>query len=448
MPKRFFGTDGIRGTFGMDPITPDFALKLGLALGHNIAKRAPHKPKVLIGKDTRRSGAVFEGALEAGLLSSGVDTCRLGVLPTPGVAYLTQKHQADVGIVISASHNPACDNGFKFFNTHGKKLGDDIEHTLEHHLSSSPLPLRSSDIGTPFSLTHPQQQYQDHCQSMFPKPLSLQGLHIVVDSAHGAGTDIFAEILRRLGAKVDTLGDAPNGDNINQGCGSLYPQALIDTQKQLNADIGLALDGDGDRLLVTDEQFERLDGDEILYILAKARLQAGTLCGGVVGTLMSNLGLERALKQLKIPFVRTKVGDRYVCDELYQRGWQLGGETSGHIICLEQATTGDAIMAALNILAQKVLTQKSLSELKQGMMKFDQVLLNVKTQTKDVIQTDHVRKAIESGHQSLAGKGRILLRPSGTEPLIRVMVEGEDPCVNQQVAKALVHSVEQACSRA
>ena len=445
MTRRYFGTDGIRGKVGQYPITPDFVLKLGWAVGRVLAGDGSRK--VLIGKDTRISGYMFESALEAGLAAAGVDTLLLGPMPTPGIAYLTRTLHANAGIVISASHNPFYDNGIKFFSAEGTKLPDDVELAIEAELDKDMQSQNSAHLGKAARVADAAGRYIEFCKSTFSHKLNLNGLKIVVDCANGATYDIAPKVFNELGAEVIAIGDDPDGMNINDGCGSTYPAWLQKNVRVQNADLGIAFDGDGDRVMMVDQQGNLVDGDELLYIIARERLQSGKLSGGIVGTAMSNLGLEHALAQNEIPFVRAKVGDRYVMEQLLAQNWLLGGESSGHIICLDRTTTGDGIIAALQVLAAMVKSEQGLAELRAGMAKYPQTLVNVRLDKQvDVMSLQSVQDAIQAAEQQLADTGRILLRPSGTEPLIRVMVEGQDSGVVEQVANDLAAVVRSALS--
>ncbi|MGW8228490.1 MAG: phosphoglucosamine mutase [Gammaproteobacteria bacterium] len=446
MSRRYFGTDGIRGKVGQYPITPDFVLKLGWAVGRVLAGDG-HR-KVLIGKDTRISGYMFESSLEAGLAAAGVDTLLLGPMPTPGIAYLTRTLHANAGIVISASHNPFDDNGIKFFSADGTKLPDDVELAIEAELEKDMQSQDSAHLGKAARVSDAAGRYIEFCKSTFSHKLDLKGLKIVVDCANGATYHIAPKVFDELGAEVVAIGDDPDGMNINDGCGSTHPDWLTKNVKLLGADLGIAFDGDGDRVMMVDAQGTLVDGDELLYIIARERQQSGKLSGGVVGTLMSNLGLEHALSRSEIPFVRAKVGDRYVMEQLLARDWLLGGENSGHIICLDRTTTGDGIISALQVLAAMVKSGLGLRALIAGMEKYPQILLNVRLEEQvDVMNVASVQEAVHAAEQQLANTGRVLLRPSGTEPLIRVMVEGQDNGVIKQVANDLAEVVRSALSR-
>jgi phosphoglucosamine mutase len=442
--KRFFGTDGIRGKVGEAPITPDFVLKLGWAAGQVF--RGHGSSHVLVGKDTRISGYMFESALEAGLSAAGVDTQLLGPMPTPGIAYLTRTLRATAGIVISASHNPYPDNGIKFFSAEGKKLPDEIEEAIEAHLDQPMTTVAPDRLGKATRIADARGRYIEFCKSTVPSCMDLSGLYLVVDCANGATYHIAPHVFSEIGAKVDCLGVHPDGLNINAGCGSMHPETLQSEVVNRGADLGIAFDGDGDRVLMVDHTGDLVDGDEILYIIALSRLALGKLEGPVVGTVMSNLGLEQALAKLGIPLLRAQVGDRYVMEMLEAHKGILGGESSGHVICLDRTTTGDGIISALQVLAEMWRTGKSLRELKQGMRKYPQVLRNVRVKAKPPrLETfPPLWRAKETVERKLNGKGRVLLRPSGTEPVIRIMVEGEDAAMIAQLAEELIAAVEQA----
>ena len=427
MKRKYFGTDGIRGTVGDHPITADFMLKLGWAAGKVLTKYAPNKKnRVIIGKDTRVSGYMFESALEAGLVAAGVNVDLLGPMPTPAIAYLTRTFRAAAGIVISASHNPVHDNGIKFFAADGFKLPDAIELEIES-LIDQPLVTNGSDkLGKARRIGDATGRYIEFCKSTLPLGFNITGLKVVLDCANGATYSVAPRVFKELGASVVTLADAPDGFNINHNCGSTHMQALQETVRDHKADIGIAFDGDGDRVLFIDATGEIVDGDELLYIIAQHRYTNGG-CDGVVGTQMSNLGLELALKDLNIPFQRSKVGDRYVVEALKQNGWTLGGESSGHILCGELNTTGDGIVSALQVIRALLDSNKSLAELKAGMSKFPQTMINVGLPQKiDISANSEINQAVAEAEHKLDGRGRVLLRSSGTEPVIRVMVEGED----------------------
>jgi len=423
--KKFFGTDGIRGRVGDAPITAEFMLKLGWASGKVFSKKG--RGLILIGKDTRVSGYMFESALEAGLASAGVDVALLGPMPTPAIAYLTRTFNASAGIVISASHNAYYDNGVKFFSGGGAKLGDDVEMAIESQLESDMQMVASNQIGKVSRVNDAAGRYIEFCKSCFPSKFNLRGIKIALDCAHGATYHIAPNVLRELGASVIELGTEPDGFNINAEGGSTKPELLQKMVLAKNADLGIALDGDGDRVIMVDRAGEVVDGDELLFIIANAEHCSKRLIGGVVGTQMSNFGLEEALGEKKIPFVRVGVGDRYVLAELDKRNWVLGGESSGHLLCLNVTTTGDGVISALQVLAAMLEFDSSLGELKAGMKKYPQNMINVACQKKvDLDSQGAITKAVALTEKKLGGRGRVLLRPSGTEPVVRVMVEGED----------------------
>lgn len=442
MTKRYFGTDGIRGKVGMPPMTPEFILKLGWAIGRVLVVEG--RNKVLIGKDTRISGYMMESALQAGLSAAGVDIHLLGPMPTPGIAYLTRTLRASAGIVISASHNPYYDNGVKIFSAEGSKLPDDVELAIEAQLEKPLKVVDSSTLGKAERVADAAGRYIEFCKSTIPTRTVLRGLKLVLDCAHGATYHIAPSVFEELGAEVVRLGTSPNGLNINDNCGATAPKLLRAAVIENEADVGIAIDGDGDRLIMVDHQGEVVDGDEVLFIIANSKKREGRLQGGVVGTLMTNLGLEKALKQQDIPFLRAAVGDRYVLELLHQEGWLLGGETSGHVICLEQTTTGDGIVAALQVLYELVSTDQDLHTAKQGMTKYPQTLINVPVIEKAGLnESPIIQQAIKEAEQDLAGNGRILLRPSGTESLVRVMVEGVDVGQVRQLAEQIAGTVAQ-----
>lgn len=417
-----FGTDGIRGKFGVAPITPEFALKLGYAAGKVLA--AQGRAEVMVGKDTRLSGYVLEAALQAGLNAAGVNVRLLGPLPTPAIAHLTRAFHADAGIVISASHNPYFDNGIKFFSGEGKKLDDVVQNAISEQIEK-PITIDAPDqLGKTSRVTDANGRYIEFCKSTFPYNLSLRGMTIVVDCANGAGYTVAPAVLRELGANVIPIFNTPNGLNINDGCGSTHPEALQKAVLEHSADIGIALDGDGDRIVMVDHRGQLVDGDSILYVLATRPSQH---TAGVVGTLMTNMGLELVLRDKGIAFKRANVGDRYVMAELDEAGWQLGGESSGHILCLDKSTTGDALIAGLQVLAAVIEQGKTLAELTSPLKVFPQVLVNVRlAQMRDPFADEELRSAFAKAEEVLAGRGRLLIRKSGTEPMIRVMVEGEN----------------------
>ena len=444
MSRDFFGTDGVRGLVGSDPMSADFALRLASAAAQVLV---PSGGTVLIGKDTRLSGYMFESALEAGFVAAGADVLLLGPLPTPGIARLTQEFEANLGVVISASHNPYYDNGIKFFDGHGSKLSDEVEAEIEQYLSQPAITVESKKLGRAKRVDSARDRYQDFCASTFPQDLSLEGVKIVFDGANGAGYKVGPRTLNDLGADVIPIGCSPNGKNINDSCGSTYPGLLQKTVPAVQADVGIALDGDGDRVIMVDETGELLDGDQLLFIMATARQDDGSLRGPVVGTVMSNLGLEHALQQKNIEFRRASVGDRYVLETLRQTGGVIGGETSGHMICLDQTTTGDGLISSLQILAIMKRTGKALSELAAGMPKYPQLMLNVRTDKRmDPAESQAICDAVTAAEDELADSGRVVLRASGTEPVIRVMVEGEDETQVQTLARRLAAVVEKAAA--
>lgn len=440
MKKKFFGTDGIRGAVGTYPITPDFMLKLGWAVGRVLG--AEKGSKILIGKDTRISGYMIESALEAGLSAAGVDILLLGPMPTPAIAQLTRTLKAQAGIVISASHNPFSDNGIKFFSAEGTKLDDDVEHAIEAELEKELLCCESSILGKASRIDDAPGRYIEFCKNTFPSELNLNALKIVVDCANGATYHIAPKVFSELGAELISIGDSPDGMNINAGFGSTQPENLQKEVLKHKADLGVAFDGDGDRLIMVDQEGELVDGDQLLYVIAMALYAKGALKGGVVGTLMTNLGLEHAFKEHEIPFSRAGVGDRYVMEQLLDKNWRLGGESSGHLICLDQTTTGDGIVAALQVLAAVVEQGQSLKELASGMKKYPMLLINVRvTEKPDLDNHVVIQAALREAEAELADTGRVLLRPSGTEPLIRVMVEGQEQKRVESVANNLADVV-------
>ncbi|HIO75645.1 MAG TPA: phosphoglucosamine mutase [Gammaproteobacteria bacterium] len=436
--KKYFGTDGIRGTVGTAPITPDFMLKLGWAAGKVFAREGNGRNKILIGKDTRISGYMFEAALEAGVTAAGVDINLLGPMPTPAIAYLTRTLRAQAGIVISASHNAFEDNGIKFFSSEGSKLADNVEYAIEEELAKNVSTVTSDLLGKASRIADAAGRYIEFCKSTIGTSLKFNGLKIVVDCAHGSTYHIAPSVFEELGAKVVAIGVAPDGLNINEQCGSTSPDLLVATVLAEQADLGIAFDGDGDRLVMVDHLGNVVDGDELLYVIASEKRRQNIDFGGVVGTAMSNLGLELALDALGVPFTRTAVGDRYVMKELLERGWDLGGESSGHIICLDKTTTGDGIVSALQALAAIVNSEQALADLKSKMNKFPQSMINVKLVTGiDISANEIVQTAVSDVESQLGKNGRVLLRPSGTEPVVRVMVEGEDFGVVDKLAKEL-----------
>lgn len=442
--RRYFGTDGIRGLVGQYPITPQFVMKLGYAAGRVLA--AQGTKKVLIGKDTRISGYMLESALEAGFSAAGIDIGLLGPMPTPGIAYLTKTFRAEAGIVISASHNPFYDNGIKFFSQDGQKLPDAVELAIEAELDQEMGCVESAHLGKANRIDDAAGRYIEFCKSNFPSQYSLKGIKMVVDCAHGATYHIAPNVFRELGAEVIEIGTAPNGTNINHECGATSMAAISAAVVEHKADLGIALDGDGDRLMMVDHTGYIMDGDECVYVIACNDLQSGSIRGGVVGTLMSNMGLELALADMGVPFARSKVGDRYVMEMLKQKGWQLGAENSGHVINLNHTSTGDGIIAALNVLTAVCNTGKTLLELRQGMKKLPQVLVNVRfTGDSDPLVNSAVVAAVHQVNDKLSGRGRVLLRKSGTEPLIRVMVEGPEHDEVTALANEIADAVKLAC---
>jgi phosphoglucosamine mutase len=422
--KHYFGTDGVRGRVGEDPMSADFALRLASAAAQVLA---PDGGTVLIGKDTRLSGYMFESALEAGFVAAGADVLLLGPLPTPGIAYLTQQFGANIGVVISASHNLYEDNGIKFFNSAGGKLSDSEEAAIEEYLGHPAITLESHELGRAKRIDSARVRYQEFCASTFPQGYSLEGVKIVFDGANGASYKVGPRTLAELGAEVIPIGCSPNGRNINAGCGSTEPGLLQQTVPALQAHVGIALDGDGDRVVMVDEHGRTVDGDQLLYILATDLKKEGRLKGPVVGTIMSNLGLEHSLRLQGIEFHRAKVGDRYVLETLRETGGTIGGETSGHLICLDKTTTGDGLICALQVLAVMKKTGLSLAELAAGMAKYPQKMVNVRTEKRlDLGASEAIRSAVTQIESELKESGRVVLRPSGTESVIRVMVEGED----------------------
>nr|WP_283125977.1 phosphoglucosamine mutase [Providencia stuartii] len=441
--RKYFGTDGIRGKVGDSPITPDFVLKLGWAAGKVLARHGSRK--IIIGKDTRISGYMLESSLEAGLAAAGLSASFTGPMPTPAVAYLTRTFRAEAGIVISASHNPYDDNGIKFFSIDGTKLPDEVEEAIEAEMEKPITCVESAELGRANRIVDAAGRYIEFCKGTFPSEQSLSSLKVVIDCANGATYHIAPNVFRELGAEVIAIGCEPNGININEKCGATDVRMLQERVIAEKADVGLAFDGDGDRLIMVDHQGNKVDGDQILYIIAREALRQGQLKGGVIGTLMSNMGLEIALKQLGIPFERAKVGDRYVLEKLQEKGWRMGAENSGHIILLDKTTTGDGIVAGLQVLSAMVRNQMSLHDLCSGMKLLPQVLVNVRfAGTHDPLQSEAVLAANEQVEKELAGKGRVLLRKSGTEPLIRVMVEGENEADVLAMANRIADAVKAA----
>lgn len=442
--RKYFGTDGIRGRLGEGAITPEFMLKLGWACGQ-VFKKEGSRNRVIIGKDTRISGYLFESALEAGLSAAGVDVRLIGPMPTPAIAYLTRTYRANAGIVISASHNPYEDNGIKFFSSQGLKLDDSVELEIESWLDKDLEVVAPNLLGKAKRIDDAMGRYVECCKGTIPSSMSLDGMHIVLDCAHGATYQVAPYVFRELGAEVETIGVEPNGLNINKDVGSTSPQGLVDKVLESGADLGIAFDGDGDRVIMVDHKGELVDGDELIYIIARNRQNADRLKGGVVGTLMTNFGVELALKERGIPFVRANVGDRYVMEQLVKHDWELGGENSGHIICFDKATTGDAIIAALQVLIAMWREKTTLHTLKSEMSKLPQVLKNVRIKEKvNPMENSQIVAAMAEQELRLEGQGRVLLRASGTEPLIRVMAEGSDAILVGSVVDALVKVVEGA----
>ena len=443
MSKTYFGTDGIRGTVGRPPMTAEFCLQLGWTIGKMFARQG--SGQVLIGKDTRVSCYMLESALEAGLLSAGADVGLTGPMPTPALAYLTRTLRAAAGIVISASHNPYSDNGIKIFDRNGNKLDDGREAEIEKQLAEEMTSAASDGLGKAVRIGDVAGRYIEFCKSTVPRGFRLQGLHIVLDCAHGATYHVAPGVFEELGARITVIGASPDGFNINQDRGSSHPEQLAKRVAAVGADLGIAFDGDGDRVVMVDHKGEVVDGDELLYLIALQRQRQGNLGGGVVGTLMSNAGLERSLQALEIPFIRSDVGDRYVLELLRQKGWMLGGESSGHILCLDLTTTGDGIVSALQALTLMVESRKTLHELKGGMRKLPQVSINVDLNGASSAEVfSRASLALQSKEQALGNRFRVLVRPSGTEPVLRVTVEGEDRLEVAGVAEELAGTVQQA----
>ncbi len=441
MSRKYFGTDGIRGRVGQFPINPEFCLRLGWAVGRVFAKKGP--AHIIIGKDTRISGYMLESVLESGLAAAGANVSLIGPMPTPAIAYLTRTLHADAGIVISASHNPYYDNGIKFFDHMGNKLADSVELEIEAELEKQMACVDSDRLGRANRLSDAAGRYIEFCKATVPREFSLRGLRIVLDCAHGATYHVAPRVFEELGADVIVIGAEPNGMNINDGCGSTHPEQLQEQVLHYRADVGIAFDGDGDRVYLVDRNGRLMDGDEIIYIIAAHRHAQGTLHGGVVGTVMSNFGLEKALQALDIDFSRAKVGDRYVTEMLLEKGWHLGGETSGHVLCLDLTSTGDAIVAALQALLPAVEQNKGVDELVAGMHKLPQVMVNVEVPEPGVTaECVELQKAVSAKEKELSDRGRILVRASGTEPLLRVMVEGEDAAEVREIANELAYVAE------
>jgi phosphoglucosamine mutase len=438
MTRKYFGTDGIRGTVGQEPLTAEFALRLASAAARVLA---PNGGTVAIGKDTRVSGYMLESALEAGFVAAGVDVLLLGPLPTPGIAYLTRSLGADLGVVISASHNPYQDNGIKLFDRQGRKLSDDVELKIEASLEQPAITVASEMLGRAKRIDTARDQYQWFALSTVSQSLSLSGMKIVLDASNGACYKVAPRVLAELGADVIPIGCSPNGRNINLNCGSTHPELLQATVKGVNADLGIALDGDGDRLVMVDHAGKLIDGDQLLFVIANAWHNAGQLNGPVVGTLMSNLGLEKALTSKGIKFLRANVGDRYVLELMQEHDGMIGGEASGHLICLDKTTTGDGLVSALQVLSILSESDRNLSELAAEMPKFPQTMINVRVDSKPDLDSPAVQSAVSAVEQTLGDKGRVVLRASGTEPVIRVMIEGEDDAQVEQLASQLADAV-------
>ena len=442
---KFFGTDGIRGRLGEEPITPSTVMKLGWALGNVLGNSGDSRGKIIIGKDTRVSGYLLESAMEAGLISAGVDVSLLGPMPTPGIAYLARTARAQAGVVISASHNPYYDNGIKFFSPAGEKLPDNTERAIEAMMLQPVKTVDSRDLGKATRYPDAAGRYIEYCKATIANHVALDDLNIVLDCANGASYHIAPSVLSELGAKLHVIGDEPDGFNINEGFGATDPAALQAEVLKRGADLGIALDGDGDRVVMVDHQGEIVNGDKLILIMALARARRGELQGGVVGTVMSNLGMEQALRANNIEFMRAAVGDRYVLDMMKANGWQLGGEASGHVICLDKSTTGDGIVAALEVLQVMYDSRKSLAELANVMETCPQMMINVEiTRGVDITENARIRDAVTSAEAELADRGRVVLRPSGTEPLIRVMIEGVDAAEVKNQCESLAAVVREA----
>jgi phosphoglucosamine mutase len=446
--KKYFGTDGIRGLVGQWPISADFMLRLGRAVGSVLSADGSKRPKVIIGKDTRISGYMFESALEAGLVAAGADVRLLGPMPTPAVAFLTRSMRGHAGIVISASHNPHHDNGIKFFSATGEKLSDEVELAIERELEADFVTVPSERLGKAVRLDDAVARYVEFCKATVAEDFSLAGMKIVLDCAHGATYQVAPRVFSELGGEVFTIGDKPDGFNINRDVGSTHPQALQQAVLDHGAGIGIGFDGDGDRVALVDHHGKLADGDDILYVLARSLHAQGQLKGPVVGTLMSNYGLQLALQEIDVPLIRANVGDRYVMQQLKEHGGMLGGETSGHILCLDRATTGDGIVAALAVLEALRLAGTNLAEARKGLNKLPQVMLNVRASgARRSLQSDRVRAAVADAEKQLLGRGRVFLRPSGTEPLVRVTVEAADAMEVQQLAEKLAEIVKSEAER-
>ena len=448
MSRKYFGTDGVRGEVGQVPITPDFVMRLGFAAGevlvrHSTMPKGEH-PAVLIGKDTRISGYMLEAALEAGFAAAGVDVMLTGPLPTPAVAYLTRALRLQAGVVISASHNPHQDNGIKFFSAEGSKLPDDVEADIEIRLDRPIHCKDSAGLGKARRVDDARGRYIEFCKSTFPSALDLRGMKIVIDCAHGATYHVAPHVFHELGADVETIGADPDGFNINDGAGTVHPESLQRAIAAHKADLGIALDGDGDRVLMADADGTLYDGDQLLYVIARERARNGGL-KGVAGTLMTNLALEHALEKMQIPFARAKVGDRYVLEMLRERNWELGGENSGHIICLDKHTTGDGIVSALQVLSAIRTSRTTISKLCRGLELYPQELVNVKVPKGfDWQKNAEIARAKQDAERALGNSGRVLLRPSGTEPVLRVMVEGKDDAQVRRLAQEIADAVQHA----
>ncbi len=446
--RKYFGTDGIRGLVGEWPISADFMLRLGRAVGAVLMREGAERPSVLIGKDTRISGYMFEAALESGLVAAGVDVSLVGPMPTPAVAFLTRSMRAQAGIVISASHNPHHDNGIKFFSDVGEKLSDAVERAIEEELDAPFTTVPSEQLGKALRVSDAVARYAEFCKATVAEDFTLRGVKLVLDCAHGATYQVAPKVFAELGAEVISIGDKPDGFNINQGVGSTHPEALQKAVLENAADIGIAFDGDGDRVILVDRHGKLADGDDILYVLARSMHAQGVLKGPVVGTLMSNYGLQQALARLGVLLIRAKVGDRYVMQQLHQHDGVLGGETSGHILCLDRASTGDGIIVALAVLESLVRSGQDLAGARQGLDKLPQVMLNVRAVgARESLLSDEVKQALTEVEQVLLGRGRVVLRASGTEPLVRVTVEGTDAAEVQQLAEQLAGTVKSVAER-
>ncbi len=446
--RKYFGTDGIRGLVGQWPISADFMLRLGRAVGSVLARDGKERPNVLIGKDTRISGYMFEAALEAGLVAAGADVGLLGPMPTPAVAYLTRSMRAQTGIVISASHNPHHDNGIKFFSANGEKLSDAVELAIEQEIDAEFVTVPSERLGRARRIDDAVARYAEYCKGTVAEDFSLRGLKLVLDCAHGATYQVAPKIFAELGAEVIAIGDKPDGFNINREVGSTHPQTLQQAVLAHGADLGIAFDGDGDRVQLVDRHAVLADGDDILYVLARSWHAQGILKGPVVGTLMSNYGLQLALAELDVPLIRANVGDRYVLQQLKEHGGVLGGETSGHVLCLDRATTGDGIVVALAVLEALARSGVDLAAARQGLQKMPQVMLNVRAAgAREALASSEVKQALAEAEQILHGRGRVVLRASGTEPLVRVTIEGADAAEVQRLAEKLAGTVKSAAER-